>query len=284
MAKQIAGLCFFEGTFDDLVFYKMDKKYYVRVKSSLSSKRVKTSPEFKWTMFYASLMARASRIGSVIYKSLPSRWRQFWMYRSFTGEALTLLKENPYTDEDVKAILWQRYVAYWEAHKAADPDNIIWQPVPTKIRKRRKYSEETIQRWIASGKLRDPAAEEKKRLELEKKRERVRAKLEQEAREEEVTISEVVTATIPDAESIIMEPSSPIGLTDYKHLFSRENIVVTGVDQKITLPTSPRSCLYIRYDGVLFIQVDRSGVVTNLQDNIKNLFHQETLCEYYNSS
>ena len=71
--------------------------YYARAKSSLSSKRVKTSPEFKWTMINAGLMACASKIGSAIYKALPPGWRGFCMYRSFTGEALRLLKENPYS-------------------------------------------------------------------------------------------------------------------------------------------------------------------------------------------
>jgi hypothetical protein len=106
MAKQ-AGLCFFEATIDDITFYKMEGKYYARVKSSLSSKRVKTSPEFKWTMRSAGRLARASKIGSQIYKALPPGWRQFWMYRSFTGEAFTLLKENAYTDEEVKQLLWK---------------------------------------------------------------------------------------------------------------------------------------------------------------------------------
>lgn len=91
MAKQIAGLCFWEGTFDDLTFYKMDRQYYARAKSSLSSKRVKTSAEFKRTMVLAGLLARASKIGTQVYKALPPGWWQFWMYRGFTGEAFTLL-------------------------------------------------------------------------------------------------------------------------------------------------------------------------------------------------
>jgi hypothetical protein len=172
MARQIAGLCFLQGTFDDLTFYKMEGRYYVRVKSSLTGKRVKTSPEFKWTMIYARLLARASKIGAHIYKALPPGWRQFWMYRSFTGEAFTLLKQNPYTDEQVKQLLWQTYVQYWEQRKAQDPDNPIWQPKPLKTRKRRKYSLETIIRrkeqdgtslWIHLEEA------ERKRLALEKK-------------------------------------------------------------------------------------------------------------------
>jgi hypothetical protein len=121
MAKQIAGLCRLEGTFDEITFYKMDGQYYARKKSSLTSQRVKTSPEFKWTMALANIMGRASKIGSAIYKALPPGWRQFWMYRSFTGEAFILLNENPYTDEEVKQILWKCYVEYWEQIKAADP-------------------------------------------------------------------------------------------------------------------------------------------------------------------
>jgi hypothetical protein len=169
MAKQIAGLCFLEGTFDGLTLYKMDGQYYARAKSSLSSERVKTSPEFRWTMVYARLLARASKIGSQIYRGLPPGWRQFWMYRSFTGEAFTLLEENAYSDEEVKQLLWTCYVEYWEERKVVDPDNLIWQPRPKKVRKKRKYSEESIQRMLkrkgkdGKPKWRDPEEEERKR-------------------------------------------------------------------------------------------------------------------------
>lgn len=40
MAKQI-GPVFITGTIGDICFYKMDGQYYARMKSSLSSKRVK---------------------------------------------------------------------------------------------------------------------------------------------------------------------------------------------------------------------------------------------------
>jgi hypothetical protein len=169
MAKQIAGLCFLEGTFDDITFYKMDGQYYARVKSSLSSERVKKSAEFRKTMAHAELLVRASKIGSQIYKSLPPGWRQFWMYRSFTGEAFTLLEKNAYNDEEVKQLLWTCYVEYWEQSKVVDPDNLIWQPKLKKIRKRRKYSDESIQRLLkrkgkdGKPKWRDPEEEERKR-------------------------------------------------------------------------------------------------------------------------
>ena len=176
MAKQIAGLCFWEGTFDQITFYKMDGQYYAREKSSLTGERVKSSPEFLRTMICANLMVRASKIGSFIYKALPENWRQFWMYRSFTGEAFTLLKEHKYTDEDVKQILWKTYVEYWEQWEAANTNNpalpIIKTPKQKPIRKRREYSLESLLRQkdkYGKPKWRDPEAEEKKRLEKEKR-------------------------------------------------------------------------------------------------------------------
>ena len=71
MAKQIAGLCFLQGTFDVLTFYKMEGQHYCRRKSGLTSERVKKSKEFEKTMVLANLMSRASKIGSTIYKALP---------------------------------------------------------------------------------------------------------------------------------------------------------------------------------------------------------------------
>jgi hypothetical protein len=168
--KQIGGLLYpLVKTIDDLVFYELCGEYYARKKSTLSSDRVKTSPEFRRTMVHAGLLARASKIGAAIYKALPPGWRQFWMYRSFTGEALILLQDNPYTDDEVKQLLWQCYVEPWEQRKLIDPDNPVFQPKPAKIRKPRKYSEESIQRMLKrkgkDGKLkwRDPEEEERKR-------------------------------------------------------------------------------------------------------------------------
>src|SRR5687768_17479097 len=96
-------------TMGDLTFYMMDGVNYARTKSSLTRKRVLKSPNFKKTRFYAGLMSQASKIGSVIYQALPHDWRQGWMYRAFTGEALQLLKEGK-TVEETTRVLWKRYV------------------------------------------------------------------------------------------------------------------------------------------------------------------------------
>ena len=112
MAKQLGNFRF-EGRICELVFYKMDGQHYVRQLSSLTGKRVKTKPEFRRTMYYAGLMGRASKIGSLIYKALPENWRRFWMYREFTGEAMKMLKLGKEEGEIISE-LRKVYVDYWE--------------------------------------------------------------------------------------------------------------------------------------------------------------------------
>src|SRR6476619_1725202 len=94
MGKQAGNIKIEGRTFGRLVFYKMDGEYYVRTKSSLTGKRVKKDPRFKRTMRSAGELARASKIGSAIYKALPKNFRQFWMYRAFTGEAMMMIKKG----------------------------------------------------------------------------------------------------------------------------------------------------------------------------------------------
>jgi hypothetical protein len=96
-------------TMENLTFYLWEGKNFVRKKSRLTAKRVKTSPKFERTRYYAGLMAQASQIGSSLFRLLPVRWRQSWMYRTFTGEAVKLLKEGK-TVEEAKEILWALYV------------------------------------------------------------------------------------------------------------------------------------------------------------------------------
>jgi hypothetical protein len=109
MAKQ-AGKIKIEGrTFGKLVFYKMGSEYYVRTKSSLTGKRVKKDPRFRSTMRSANLLGRASKIGSAAYKALPKEFRQFFMYRAFTGEAMMMLKKGM-SEMDAQKELFRIYV------------------------------------------------------------------------------------------------------------------------------------------------------------------------------
>jgi hypothetical protein len=115
MAKQ-CGPLFFECTWDDLTFYKMEGNYYVRKKSSLTREKVLTHKAFEKTRFYASLLVTASKIASSIYSDLPIDWRQFWMFRSFTGEGLLML-EGGATPQEVYDYLWKTYVEYWAIYQ-----------------------------------------------------------------------------------------------------------------------------------------------------------------------
>jgi len=98
-----------ERTIRQLTFYRMDGKKYVRKKSSLTRRKVLYSPRFERTRHYAGLMGRASKIGSQVYRALPEYWRQFWMYQSFTGEALTLLRKGK-NEQEIVQLLYEVYV------------------------------------------------------------------------------------------------------------------------------------------------------------------------------
>jgi hypothetical protein len=117
MAKQL-GPIFLECTWDDLTFYKMDGKYYARKKSRLTREKVLKHKAFAKTRFYAGRLVTASKIASSIYSDLPLNWRQFWMFRSFTGEAMTMLN-NDSTPQEAYDYLWETYVEYWVLYQEA---------------------------------------------------------------------------------------------------------------------------------------------------------------------
>jgi hypothetical protein len=96
-------------TIRDLTFYCMEGRNFVRKKSSLTRRKVLYSPQFKNTRHFAGLMAKASKIGSLVFNALPAYWRQGWMYRSFTGEAFRMLKAGKKAPE-IQQVLWERYV------------------------------------------------------------------------------------------------------------------------------------------------------------------------------
>ena len=97
------------GTRDGICIYKMRGEYFIRSKSSLSGKRVKTSPAFRNTMLHAGILGRASRIASYVYQALPSAFREYRMYRSLTGDAMRFIKAG-IKDEEVKELLSKQMV------------------------------------------------------------------------------------------------------------------------------------------------------------------------------
>ena len=92
MAKVVEG--FLLGTHYDLTFYLMNGKLYVRMKSSLSRKKVKYSPRFVRTMQSAEELRRASRLASRIYWELSKEQKKkvFVLYKKMTGVAKLAFK------------------------------------------------------------------------------------------------------------------------------------------------------------------------------------------------
>jgi hypothetical protein len=137
MAKQ-CGPIFLECTWDNITFYKMDGKYYARKKSNLSREKVLKHKAFASTRFYAGLLVTASKIASSIYSDLPIHWRQFWMFRAFTGEGQVML-EGGATPQEVYDHLWHTYVEYWVIYQHATG-------IPLKTGRTAKKSKPRIQK------------------------------------------------------------------------------------------------------------------------------------------
>lgn len=82
------------GTVGTLCFYQREGNYYVRSKSSLCGKRVKSDPAFGATMWYAALLGKSARIASGIYKRLTAVQKLEWPYRKLTGQVMQLLRQE----------------------------------------------------------------------------------------------------------------------------------------------------------------------------------------------
>ena len=93
MAKQ-AGHIFITGTIHDVTYYKMFGTYYARRKSSLSKKKVLTSPRFALTRLHANQLADASKIASQLYRICPKEKRNISLFRSFVGKTKVLLAQG----------------------------------------------------------------------------------------------------------------------------------------------------------------------------------------------
>ncbi|MFT3824897.1 MAG: hypothetical protein QM731_13325 [Chitinophagaceae bacterium] len=108
MAKQL-GRFKFERTFGDVVFYRLGDKWYVRMKSSLSGRRVKTGKKFVETMAYARRLGLGAALAGAVYEKLPESWKMFELYQKLTGVAARLLKEEKNVDDINNALEQQLY-------------------------------------------------------------------------------------------------------------------------------------------------------------------------------
>lgn len=80
MATQ-KGPIVFEGTFSNITGYQMNGKHYLKMKSSISRKRVLQDWRFKNTRRYAAWFGQASSIAKEVYREVPLENRSqhgFW--------------------------------------------------------------------------------------------------------------------------------------------------------------------------------------------------------------
>jgi hypothetical protein len=83
----------FTGTKYGVTVYQLpDKKWYVRMKSSITAERIKKDPVFKGFRKSSGRLSEASPIASFVYKQLAVK--KYPLYREMTGKAILWLKEG----------------------------------------------------------------------------------------------------------------------------------------------------------------------------------------------
>jgi len=107
MGKQ-AGPINITGTIGNLTFYKMNGKYYVRKKSSLSRSKVLKSPNFERTMAHADELKVASPLASSVYRTFRKEQRVRTIYNAMVGHGKQLLHKGK-TVEEVRVILVEKF-------------------------------------------------------------------------------------------------------------------------------------------------------------------------------
>lgn len=98
----------FTGTIEDLTIYQLpDGKWYVRMRSSITGKRIKKDPVFEGFRKSAVRMKDASPIASKVYQLLPVK--KYTLFREMTGKALLWLKAG-LTVEEITDKLIRDYI------------------------------------------------------------------------------------------------------------------------------------------------------------------------------
>lgn len=98
----------YTGTIDGLCFYRMYGSCFVRTKSSLTGKRFWKDTAFEGSRKSCNLLAKASSIASVFYKTYPKEKRRKGLFNEMTGKVKLWLKEGK-SEEGALLLLKQNY-------------------------------------------------------------------------------------------------------------------------------------------------------------------------------
>jgi hypothetical protein len=134
MAKWVGeGTPPYTGTVDCLTIYQLpDQKWYVRMRSSITGKRIKKDPVFEGFRNSSFRMKDASPIASKVYQQLAGK--HYPLFREMTGKALLWLKAG-LTVKDITAKLIAEYMPVVKRTTKAPLIKRI--PLPLKPQKRR---------------------------------------------------------------------------------------------------------------------------------------------------
>lgn len=125
MAKQ-AGDFLIEGTIDELTFYKMDGKYYVRMKSSLTGKKFWKHKAFERSRQSCNRFSEGNKLASKLYRMIGEEKRQYKLFCFLKKRAILLLKEGkslPETEEVLMDYLME--FGMITDNKERSPGNIL---------------------------------------------------------------------------------------------------------------------------------------------------------------
>jgi hypothetical protein len=98
MAKQ-AGDFFIEGTIDDLTYYKMEGKYYVRMKSSLTGKKFWKRKAFERSRQSCKRFSEGNKLASKLYRMIREEKRVCKLFCFLKKRAIQLLKDGKTSSE-----------------------------------------------------------------------------------------------------------------------------------------------------------------------------------------
>ena len=93
MAKQ-DGIIKITGTIDDITFYKMGDQYYARMKSSLTVKRFWKDKAFEGSRNSARAMGVASKLASLLYRTLPKELKGRTVFQKLTGRIKLMIEDG----------------------------------------------------------------------------------------------------------------------------------------------------------------------------------------------
>ncbi|ANE52909.1 hypothetical protein [Flavisolibacter tropicus] len=110
MARQ-AGPLFITGTIDDMVFYQMNGRYYMRLKGEPTTgtkKRMSQDEHYPLLCLRKREFKEASKMVRKWYYTLPKTVRKHGLFGKLTGKAVRMLRKGM-TEEKIKALLLQEF-------------------------------------------------------------------------------------------------------------------------------------------------------------------------------